>query len=57
MVSVGIGGPLMGRGADLLVIDDPLKNADEARSERVRERHWEWFQSTAYSRLEPGAVA
>lgn len=56
MVSVGIGGPLMGRGADLLVIDDPLKNAEEARSERVRERHWEWFQSTAYSRLEPGAV-
>lgn len=52
----GVGGGLTGRGADLMIVDDPIKNAEEAISERVREGQWEWFQSTAWTRLEPGAT-
>lgn len=53
--AVGIGGPLTGRGAHLLLIDDPVKNREEADSEIVRKRIKEWFTSTAYTRLMPGA--
>ena len=56
MVTVGAGGALTGRGADLLIIDDPHKNAEEAYSETHRERVWEWYTSTAFTRLEPGAA-
>jgi phage terminase large subunit-like protein len=56
MVTAGVGGPITGRGADLLVIDDPLKNAEQAASETIREKQWEWWLSTARTRLEPGAV-
>ena len=37
-----------------LVIDDPVKNAEEADSADTREKIWEWYLSTAYSRLAPG---
>ncbi len=37
-----------------LVIDDPVKNAEEADSSDNREKIWEWYLSTAYSRLAPG---
>jgi hypothetical protein len=52
--AVGRGGPLTGRGADLLLIDDPLKDADEARSELIRRRLHDWYSSVAYTRLQPG---
>lgn len=54
MIAVGAGGPITGRGADLLIIDDPVKNASEANSPTIRENTWEWFRSTAYTRIEPG---
>jgi predicted phage terminase large subunit-like protein len=54
MVCAGVGGPITGRGADLLVIDDPVKSAEEANSETYRQRAWDWYRSTAYTRLEPG---
>lgn len=54
MVCVGAGGPITGRGADLLIIDDPIKNAEEAASQHVRDRQWEWYLTTALTRLEPG---
>ena len=56
MVCAGVGGPIMGRGADLLVIDDPVKSAEEANSETYRERAWDWYRSVAYTRLEPGGT-
>jgi predicted phage terminase large subunit-like protein len=56
MTTAGVGGPITGRGAKLLVIDDALKNAEEAASEVTREATWDWFTSTAYTRLEPGGV-
>ena len=54
MVTAGTGGPITGRGADLLIVDDPVKNAEEASSPTYRDRTWEWWQTTARSRLEPG---
>lgn len=56
MISVGMGGALTGRGAHLMVIDDTIKNAKEAISEKVRTGQREWFESTAWSRREPGGV-
>jgi len=53
MSTAGAGGPLTGKGADLLIIDDPIKNSAEAQSSKIRENVWDWFRSTAYSRLEP----
>lgn len=54
MVTTGVGGGLTGRGADVLVIDDPVKNAEQAHSETYRNKAWDWYTSTAYTRLEPG---
>lgn len=54
MITAGVGGPITGRGAGLLLIDDPVKNAEEANSVTFRDRAWEWYMSTAYTRLEPG---
>jgi hypothetical protein len=57
MFALGVGGQLTGRGADVLVIDDPFKNSEEADSEVLREKLWDWFWSTARTRLEPkGAI-
>lgn len=53
-VSVGVSGSLTGRGAHVLVIDDPLKDRAEALSETVRNNVWNWYTSTAYTRLAPG---
>lgn len=53
-VAAGIGGPITGKGAHVLLIDDPVKNAEEADSPDIREKIWEWYLSTAYSRLAPG---
>jgi hypothetical protein len=56
MDTAGVGGPLTGKGAHCLIIDDPVKNAEEAASELRRNNAWEWFQSTAYTRIEPGGA-
>lgn len=52
--SVGVDGPITGRGADLIIVDDPVKNALEANSPAQRENLYEWFRSTLFTRLEPG---
>jgi predicted phage terminase large subunit-like protein len=54
MVATGAGGPVVGRGADVLLIDDPTKGEEAAESELQRERMWQWFWSVARTRLEPG---
>ena len=51
-VAAGVGGSLTGRGAHVLLIDDPIKNREEADSEVIREKVWRWYTSTAYTRLE-----
>ncbi len=50
----GVGGGITGSGADIFIIDDPVKDAMEADSELIRERVWSWYLSTASTRLEPG---
>lgn len=52
--AVGVGGSPVGHGADLIIIDDPIKNQADADSEIVREGLWEWYQGTLRTRLEPG---
>lgn len=54
MNSVGIGGPITGRGAHLLLVDDYIKNWAEASSDLVLKSIQNWFATTAYTRLEPG---
>lgn len=53
--AVGVGGPLTGRGADVLLIDDPVKGRKEAESETYQRAAWEWYRSVAYTRLMPNA--
>ena len=52
---VGRGGALTGKGAHCLIIDDLLKDASEADSPVIREAAIDWYSSTAYTRLYPGA--
>jgi predicted phage terminase large subunit-like protein len=54
-VAAGVGGGITGKGAHVLTIDDPIKNAEEADSATTRESLWDWYGSTAYTRLAPGA--
>lgn len=49
----GTQGAVTGKGANVLVIDDPVKDAEEADSELIREKIWDWYGSTAHSRLAP----
>lgn len=56
MTSTGAGGSITGKGADLLIIDDPIKNDAEANSFTYREKIWDWFKATAYTRLEPNGI-
>lgn len=56
MVTAGVGGPITGKGAHLLIIDDPVKNQEEANSDILREKTYDWATSTAFTRLEPGGV-
>lgn len=53
-VAAGVGTAITGRGADILLIDDPLKDREEADSELQRNKVWDWYTSTAYTRLAPG---
>lgn len=53
MQTAGAGGPITGKGADLFIIDDPIKGRDDADSAALRQKVWEWYQSVAYTRLEP----
>jgi len=53
-VAAGVGTAITGRGADILLIDDPLKDREEADSELQRGKVWDWYTSTAYTRLAPG---
>lgn len=54
--AVGIGGALTGRAIDLGIIDDPVKNAEEANSEAARAAMWDWYTTTFRTRLMPGGT-
>ena len=54
-IAAGVGTAITGRGADLGIIDDPVKDRQEADSELIRERIFDWYTSTFYTRLMPNA--
>lgn len=56
MITAGVGGAITGRGGNVLIVDDPIKNAEEAHSKLRRDKIWDWYKSTLYTRLEPGGA-
>lgn len=54
--AAGVGGPITGKGFHLGIIDDPIKNAEEAASETVNQNQQAWYSSTFYTREEPDAA-
>lgn len=54
--AAGVGGSVMGRGADLLIIDDYFKNIEAALSETIRRKMYQWYLTTAKTRLSPRGV-
>lgn len=57
MFTAGVGGALTGKGGNLIIIDDPVKNAEEALSATYRERNKNWYRSTLRTRVEePTAI-
>lgn len=52
--SAGVGGGITGMGGNILIIDDPFKDRAEADSATIREKVWDWYTSTLYTRLAPG---
>ena len=53
VTAVGIGGSITGKGARIAIVDDYVKNSEEANSEVMREKVWDWYASTLYTRLTP----
>lgn len=56
MVATGVCGQITGRGADLFIVDDPIKDHQQANSLTYRDEVWDWWRNTARTRLEPGAA-
>jgi len=56
MITAGIGGSITGKGGHLLICDDPIKNWEEASSENYRQKVKDWFDTTFYTRQEPGST-
>lgn len=51
----GVGGPITGKGCDIAgILDDPIKNIEDALSETIVEKLWKWYTSTHLSRFETG---
>jgi len=54
--AAGVGGSVTGRRADLVVIDDPVRSREDAESETLRNRAWDWYRADLVTRLKPGAA-
>jgi phage terminase large subunit-like protein len=55
LVCKGLKGGLTGRPADMLILDDVIKDAEQAQSKTILDNHWDWYSTVAYSRLGPVA--
>lgn len=53
-LAAGVGGGITGHGAHIFIIDDPIKDAEEADSETTRESVWDWWSAVASTRVAPG---
>lgn len=49
-------GTLTGMRGNIIIIDDPIKSAEEAVNDAVKEKHWNFFKNTLSSRMLPGAL-
>jgi len=56
MFAAGIGGGISGRGANVLILDDPVKDAEAANSQQIRQNTWDWWETTFLSRRAPNAI-
>lgn len=56
VIGAGVGGGITGHGATIGIIDDPVKDMEEALSRTIQEKTWDWYKSTFYTRLEPNAA-
>jgi predicted phage terminase large subunit-like protein len=57
VTAAGVGGSITGKGARIAIVDDPIKNYQDAQSDIIRATLWGWYQSTLYTRLTPdGAI-
>ena len=54
--AVGRAGPITGRGAHLVIFDDPFKDREESQCETIRRSVYDCFASVAYTRLHPGGA-
>jgi len=54
--AVGIDGGVLGRGGDVVLIDDPYATMKDAMSELTRKNVWDWYTGTIYNRLQPGGA-
>jgi len=55
-LGTSFGGTFTGMGGNIIIIDDPIKNYEEALNEFVLEKHWEWYRNTCLQRLEEGGI-
>lgn len=51
--AVGVGGSVTGRRADLALVDDPIASREDAESQRIRDKTWDWFTADLLTRLKP----
>lgn len=56
MDAIGVGGGVTGKGANIILVDDPVASRQDAESERIRDATWDWFTDDLYTRREPGAA-
>ena len=54
--AAGVGGSVTGRRADLAIIDDPVRSREDADSQLIRDKQWEWFKFDLATRLKPNAA-
>lgn len=50
LTAAGVGGPITGKGAHILLVDDPHKDRAEANSQTLRDTVWDWYTNTAVTR-------
>lgn len=55
-LAAGFDGSITGMRGNIGIIDDPIKNAEEAVNERVKEKHWDFYKNTFASRMLEGAI-
>lgn len=55
-LGAGVNGSITGKGCNIAIVDDPIKNAEEAFNELHLEKIWRWYTGTFLSRLEAGGI-